>query len=64
MGEPQMSLTGYAEEFYLPRAKLDDAGEIVKQPKASLLRRIYTFCDEWTQHSYEAWMKAGQPGDF
>ena len=59
-----MSLTGYAEEFYLPRAKLDDTGEIVKQPKASLLRRIYKFCDESTQHFYEAWMKAGQPRNF
>ena len=46
-----------------------DAGSQVKDaPKRSLLLRVLsgvgTFFSEWTQHSYEAWIKAGRPHNF
>ena len=59
----QKNLAGYAEEFFRPVAKVKINGveKIVKPPKPRLLSRICsrveTFFCEWTQHSYEAWVK-------
>jgi hypothetical protein len=46
-----------------------DAGSQVKDaPKRSLLLRVLSgvvkFFDEWSQHSYDAWVRAGRPHDF
>lgn len=65
-----MSLAGYAEEFYRPvaKVKINGVGKIVKPPKPRLLSsigsRIETFISEWTQHSYEAWVKNGRTDNF
>ena len=59
-----MNSTRYAENFFLPKLRIEDVGKIVKRPKPSLLYRVGTFFSEWTQHSYEAWIKAGRPDNF
>ena len=65
-----MSLVGYAEEFFRPAAnvKINNIGKIIKPPKRRLLSSAYlkvrNFFNEWTQHSYEAWVKAGKPADY
>ena len=65
-----MSLAEYAEEFCRPVAevKVNGVGKIIKPPKPRLLSRICsrveTFFIEWTQHSYEAWVKNGRPDNF
>ena len=60
-----MSLTGYAEEFYGPKAKKNDPDKkIAKSRPTNLIKKVSKFFDEWTQHSYEAWFKAGRPNDF
>ena len=65
-----MSLAGYAEEFFRPvaKVKINGVGKIVKPPKPRLLSRICSrveiFFSEWTQHSYEAWVKNGRPDNF
>ena len=65
-----MSLDGYAEEFFRPvaKVKINGVGKIIKPPKTRLLSRICsrveTSFSEWTQHSYEAWVKNGRPEDF
>ena len=46
-----------------------DAGSQVKDaPKRSLffqvLSGVVKFFDEWSQHSYDAWVRAGRPHDF
>ena len=46
-----------------------EAGSQVKDaPKRSLLSRVLSgvvkFFDEWSQHSCDAWVRAGQPHDF
>ena len=46
-----------------------DAGSQVKDaPKRSLLLRVLSgvvkFFDEWSQHSCDAWVRAGCPHDF
>jgi len=46
-----------------------DAGSQVKDaPKHSLLLRVLSgvvkFFDEWSQHSYDAWVRPGRPHDF
>ena len=66
----QMSFVGYAEEFFRPvvKVKINGVGKIVKPPKPRLLSRICsrveTSFSEWTQHSYEAWVKNGRPDNF
>ena len=65
-----MSLAGYAEEFFRPvaKVKINGVGKIVKPPKPRLLSRtcsrVETSFSEWTQHSYEAWVKNGRPDNF
>ena len=65
-----MSLAGYAEEFFRPvaKVKINGVGKIVKPPKPRLLSRICsrveTSFSEWTQHSYEAWVKNGGLDNF
>ena len=65
-----MSLAGYAEEFFRPvaKVKINGVGKIVKPPKPRLLSRICfrveTFFSEWTQHSYEVWVKNGRSDNF
>ena len=65
-----MSLAGYAEEFFRPvtKVKINGVGKIVKPPKPSLVSgicsRVKTSFSEWTQHSYEAWVKNGRPDNF
>ena len=60
-----MSLTGYAEEFYRPKAKINEPDEkIARFTPTNPIQKVYKFFDEWTQHSYEAWFKAGRPNDF
>ena len=46
-----------------------DAGSRVKDsPKRSLLLRVQSgvvkFFNEWSQHSCDAWVRAGRPHDF
>ena len=46
-----------------------DAGSQVKEtPKRSLLLGVLSgvvkFFDEWSQHSRDAWVRAGRPHDF
>ncbi len=46
-----------------------DAGSQVKDPpKRSLLLSVLSgvvkFFDEWSQHSHDAWVRAGRPHDF
>ena len=59
----QKNLAGYAEEFFRPvaKVKINGAEKIVIPPKPRLLphicSRVETFFCEWTQHSYEAWVK-------
>ena len=66
----QKNLAGYAEEFFRPVAKVkfNGVGKIVKPIKPRLLSRICSgvekFFSEWTQISYEAWVKIGRPDNF
>ena len=66
----QMSLVGYAEEFFRPvtKVKINGVGKIVKPSEPRLLSRICsrveTFFSAWTQHSYDAWVKNGRPDNF
>ena len=65
-----MSLAGYAEEIFTPvtKVKINGVGKIVKPPEPRLLSRICfrveTFFSEWTQHSYEVWIKNRRPDNF
>ena len=65
-----MSFAGYAEAFFRPVAKVkfNGVGKIVKPPKPRLLfricSRVETFFSEWTQNSYETWVKNGKPNNF
>ena len=43
---------------------LNPAADILALPAQAMLQRIkaiYKFFDEWSQHSHEAWVKAGRP---
>ena len=42
-------------------AGFDADSQVTDAPKRSLLKRIHRFFDEWIEHSYEAWIKAGRP---
>ena len=60
MAKPNVTLATLGAGF--------EAGSQVKDaPKRSLLSRVLSsvvkFFDEWSQHSYEAWVKADRPHD-
>ena len=65
-----MGLAGYAEEISRPvaKVKINGVAKIVKPPKPRLLSRVCsrveTLFSEWTQHSYEVWVKNGRPDNF
>ena len=42
-------------------AGFDADSQVTDAFKRSLRSRVGTFFSEWTQHSYEVWVKAGRP---
>ena len=65
-----MSSTKYAETFVSPltNVELNRLGKVLRPAKASLfLRIIYkllAFLSDWTEQSYEAWVRRGRPDIF
>ena len=56
-----MSLTSYFEEYSPPKSISSETKQIEKRSYSDLLKPIGKFFNEWIQHSYEAWVKAGRP---
>ena len=56
-----MSLNSYFEEYSRPKTISAETIQVEKRSYSDLLKRIGKFFDEWIQHSYEAWVKAGRP---
>ena len=56
-----MSLTSYFEEYSPPKSISSETKKIERRSYSNPLKRISKFFNEWIQHSYEAWVKAGRP---
>ena len=65
-----MSLTEYAETIASPltNVKINSVGKVLKPSKPILLLLIFYktvgFLSNWTQKSYEAWVRRGRPDVF
>ena len=65
-----MSSTKYAETFASPltNVELNSLGKVLRPAKPSLFLRIFykmvAFLSNWTEQSYEAWVRRGRPDIF
>jgi|TARA_B110000263_G_C14988745_1_gene364999 hypothetical protein len=56
--EVEFTYTDLANKYY---DSSSEAANTNKQVALTLSARIFNFFDAWTQHSYDAWEKAGRP---